>query len=172
MQTTKKRAERFHRGDWVTFRYGTKNLFAQIVEDRGPLGINRRHLYRIRVTRDIGEEDSFELPEEELEAASPPNKEAIAAYLKAGGLAAILQAHLCKQPELPKVWLTFTPRGGVTHTFVPERSFLGGAVIPFFALREGKIATAKKEEVVSFLMHFGLNRGEAESIVAAVGTAT
>lgn len=171
MPTAKKEAERFRVGDWVSFPYGTKNLIAQVVEVRGPLGIDRRRLYRIRVTRDNEEVDSFEMPEDEMEAASPPDREAIINYLKEGGLVTILRANLGGGREHPKVWLTYTPRGGVTHTFVAERGVVGGAPIPFFALHEGKVFTGKEEEVAAFLMSFGIGRADAQAILAAVGSA-
>jgi hypothetical protein len=71
MGTTRKKAALFRVGDWVTFRYGAGDVTAQVIEDRGPLGVNGRRLYRVRLTRDFAEPDSFELPEEELAAASP-----------------------------------------------------------------------------------------------------
>jgi hypothetical protein len=72
MSTTKKTASRFKVGDWVSFRYGTQNLIAQVIEARGPLGVKGRHLYRICMATESGEPDSFELPEDELHPASPP----------------------------------------------------------------------------------------------------
>jgi hypothetical protein len=45
---------------------------AQIVEDRGPLGVKGRRLYRVRLDPEQGETSSFEVPEEELEAAEGP----------------------------------------------------------------------------------------------------
>jgi hypothetical protein len=52
MRSTKKERARFKVGDWVWFLYGTSNTFAQIIEDRGPLGFKGRHLYRIRIDRE------------------------------------------------------------------------------------------------------------------------
>jgi hypothetical protein len=171
MNATQKKATRFKVGDWVSFLYGTKNLIAQVMEERGPLGMNRRHLYRIRVPRDNGEPDAFEMPEDELEAASPPNKEAIIRYLKEGGLVAILRANLGGGRRQPKAWLTYTPRGAVSHTFSPECGVVGGVTVPFFALHEEKVFVGKENEVIGFLASLGLNRAEAEEVVAAVGTA-
>src|SRR6266849_3466680 len=105
MSTTKKNNGRFKVGDWVAFPYGNKNLIAQVVEARGPLGINRRHLYRILVPREFDEPDSFEMPEDELAAAAPPDKPAIIQYLKGGGLEEMLRSHLSGGREQPKVWL-------------------------------------------------------------------
>ncbi|MHB1423858.1 MAG: hypothetical protein ACYC3I_11815 [Gemmataceae bacterium] len=172
MRTTKKETARFHVGDWVSFPYGTKNLIAQIAEIRGALGINRRFLYRIRVADDNGELDSFEMPEDEMEAVSAPDKDAIINYLKEGGLVEILRANLGGGRQHPKVWLTYTPRGGLTHTFLAERGVVGGTPVPFFALHEGRaVFSAKKEEVAAFLTSFGISRTEADVIIAAVGMA-
>lgn len=48
---------------------------------------------------------------------------------------------------------------------------LGGETVPFFALQEDCVFSAKKDEVVGFLTSFGLTRDDAEAVVAAVGTA-
>jgi hypothetical protein len=170
MRTTKKEPERFKVGDWVSFRYGTRKVIAQVIEARGPLGIHRRHLYRIRVARELAEPDSFEMPDDELEAASPLNQRAIIKYLKEGGLVAILRSNLGGSRDQPKGWLTYTPRGDVTHTFIAERGLVGGAAVPSFALYEGRVFTGKEAEVLSFLESFGLSRAESGEIVAAVGT--
>jgi hypothetical protein len=171
MSTRKKAAGRFRVGDWVTFPYGTRNAFAQVVEDRGPLGVKGRWIYRIRRFLDDNEPDSFELPEDLIQAAPAPAKAEVLRYLKEGGLVSILQANLIGGREQPRAWLTYSPRGSVTHTFSADRGVIGGAPVPFFALIEDKVFTAKKEEVLSFLASFGLSRAEAEDVVAAVGTA-
>lgn len=171
MSTTKKASGRFKAGDWVSFRYGTKDLTAQVVEARGPLGVNGRHLYRVRSARDGDEADYFEMPEDELEFASPPDQEAIIQYLKDGGLVAILRSNLGGGKKRPKVWLTYTPRAGVTHTFDADRGVVGGATVPFFALHEGKVFTGKEDEVSRFLETFGLSRKRIDEVLAAVGTA-
>lgn len=171
MSATKKATGRFKVWDWVSFRYGAKDLIAQVVEERGPLGKNRRHLYRVSVAGDGGEPDSFEMPEDEMEAVSVPDKDAIISYLKDGGLVAILRSNLGGGIDQQRAWLTYTPRGRVTHTFVPERGMLGGAAVPFFALHEDKVFAGKEQNVASFLASFGLNRAEAEQVISAVGTA-
>lgn len=74
MSTSRKQAPRFHVGDWVSLLYGTRRVLAQVIEDRGPLGVNRRRLYRIRVDQDQGEADTFEVREEQLEAAAKPDQ--------------------------------------------------------------------------------------------------
>ena len=73
--------------------------------------------------------------------------------------------------DQPRAWLTFNPRGEVTHTFTAERGVIGGEVVPFFALFVDKVFTAKADEVVRFLTSFGLNASEARAVVDAVGTA-
>jgi len=74
MSTTKKTRARFKVGDWVTFLYGTRNVIAEVIELRGPLGIKGRHLYRIRMGRKAAEPDCFEVAEDEMQPASPPDK--------------------------------------------------------------------------------------------------
>jgi hypothetical protein len=171
MSTTKQRKARFKVGDWVTFVFGPQRVFAQIVESRGILGVKPRPFYRIRLDRDSTEPDSFELPEEELEQAALPTKAAVSRYLKEGGLVAILRSNLGDGVDHPRVWLSYSPSGAVTHTFIAERGVVGGAKVPYFALHERKVFTGKQDEVIAFLLTFGLTRGEAEEIVAAVGTA-
>lgn len=161
---------RFKVGDWVSFQYGVRRATAQIIEDRGPLGINGERIYRIRLDRDSTEPDEFELREALLEPASLPDKSAVLKYLKEGGLVAILRANLTGGKDQPKVWLDYTPRGEVRHTFTARRGVLGGATVPFFALHEENVFTGKKDEVLGFLTSFGLTRHDAEDVLAAVGT--
>src|SRR3954465_4682700 len=94
MSATSTPAPRFRTGDWVSFPFGTRRVFAQVIEDRGPLGVNRRRLYRVRLDEGEGEPDAFEIPEEDLTAAAPPDKAAALRHLKEGGLVAILQSNL------------------------------------------------------------------------------
>jgi len=64
---------RFEVGDWVTFPFGVRIAVAQVIEQRGPLiGPERKHLYRIRIDREENEPTLVEIPEDELEPASPP----------------------------------------------------------------------------------------------------
>jgi len=86
-------------------------------------------------------------------------------------LVAILRSNLGGGQNQPKVWLTYMPWGEVTHTFVAERGVVGGAMVAFFAHQGGNVFTTKRDEVVSWLTSFGLNRREAQEIVARVGTA-
>jgi len=170
MNAMRERAPRFRVGDWVSFPYGTGDIWAQIVEDRGPLGVDRRRLYRVRIDGDSGEPVSFEMREDDLSPAAP-EKAAALRYLKEGGLVAILQASFAGGRSQPRVWLTFDSRGNVTHTFTAERGLIGGAKAPHAALHEDKIFTPKQEQVVEFLTAFNLTRPEAEEVVRAVGTA-
>jgi hypothetical protein len=171
MTATSKASGRFKVGDWVTFPYGTRNLIAQVVEERGPLGIRGRHLYRIRPAGETESPDSFEMPEDELAAATPPDKNSVVTYLKRGGLVAILSSNLNGGPHQPRAWLTYTRRGELIHTFSPDRGVVGGATVPFFALHQGKVFAGKEGEVLTFLRSFGLNHPEAQDIIGAVGTA-
>jgi hypothetical protein len=74
MSDARRQAPRFHVGDWVTLPYGPQRVLAQVVEDRGPLGVRRRRLYRVRLDQDETEAGTFEVREEFLEAAGKPDK--------------------------------------------------------------------------------------------------
>jgi hypothetical protein len=170
MSTVKEPAPRFRVGAWVSFFYGTQPVWAQVIEDRGPLGVNRRRLYRIRLDWESDEPIAFEVPEDDLVAAVL-DKAAVLKYLKEGGLVAILRSNLGGGRDQPRAWLTFDSRGNVTHTFVPERGLIGGAPVPFFALIESRVFTAKQPLVIDFLTTFHLTRAEAEDVIRSVGTA-
>ena len=70
--STKSKGPRFHVGDWVTFPFGFQNAVAKIIEDRGPIGVKGRRLYRVELLRDGLEPDRFEVREDDLTTASPP----------------------------------------------------------------------------------------------------
>lgn len=161
----------FKLGDWVTYPFGIENHFAQVIEERGPIGVKGRHLYRIRFDLEETEPNCFELSEHDLQKASPPDKETIVKFLKEGGLVDILRCNLGGGPERPRVWLTYKPRGGITHTLIPQRGVIGGAVVPFFALHEYKVFVGKQDQVAEFLESFGLTRAEAQDVIASIGTA-
>lgn len=82
-------APRFRVGDWVAFLYGPRKVSAEVVEDRGLLGMQGRRLYRVRLDLDQGESTTFELSEEDLEAADAPEQtnpllKAVFDYLRQG----------------------------------------------------------------------------------------
>ena len=72
MSSTKSQPPRFRIGDWVKFDYGPKKVAARIVEDRGPLGVHGRRLYRVQLDEKLGDASTFEMPENELDATPPP----------------------------------------------------------------------------------------------------
>jgi len=72
MSSTKNQPPLFHIGDWVKFDYGPKKVSARIVEDRGPLGVKGRRLYRVQLDEKLGDASAFEMPENELDATPPP----------------------------------------------------------------------------------------------------
>jgi len=172
MSTQQGQAAHFQIGDWVELLYGPRRVLAQVVEDRGRLGVNQRRLYRVRLQQDVEDPTTIEIPEQDLtRAESPIPKSAILRYFGESGLVEILRANLAGGRNQPRVWLTRTPQGAVTYTFAADRGLIGGGVIPFFALHGEKIFTPKRDEVVDFLLGFGLSRPEAEDVVASVGTA-
>jgi hypothetical protein len=61
--------------------------------------------------------------------------------------------------------------GNVTHTFEDERGVVGGEPIPFMAVHDDRIFSPKREQVVSFLQSFHLDRPAAERILSVIGTA-
>ena len=162
----------FRVGDWVTFQYGTWRAFAQIIEDRGPLGVNRRRLYRVRLDQGFDEPIAFEMSEDDMERAVP-DKADLLRYPKGGGLADLLQTNLRENEAPPRVWLTFTRKGELTHTINPGLKVTGkGTPVPFFAVLKNKVYTPDKAKVVEYLTtSFGLTQEEAEDVVQAVGTA-
>jgi hypothetical protein len=141
-----------------------------VVEDRGPLGVGRRRLYRVRLDQDPDEPVFFEMPEEHLEPAPSLDKRRIIRYLKEGALVTILRANLSGGRNQPQVWLTSTAQGEPTYTFIAERGLVGGETIPFFALNGDKLFTPKEGEVIRFLTSFGLSRTEAKDVIRTVGT--
>ena len=50
MSKVKEPAPRFRVGDWVSLLYGLRKVRAQIIEDRGPLGVGGRRIYRLLPT--------------------------------------------------------------------------------------------------------------------------
>ena len=74
MKTSRKLSRRFKVGDWVSFDYGIRRITAQVVEDRGTLGVQGRRLYRVRPMPSREDLNDFELAEEELEPATEPEE--------------------------------------------------------------------------------------------------
>lgn len=70
MKTAKKSPPKFRVGDWVALLYGPRTVLAQVIEDRGPLGVRGRRLYSICLDPGKGEATTLEVPEEDLEAAT------------------------------------------------------------------------------------------------------
>jgi hypothetical protein len=172
MSTVRTKRPKFREGDWVTIQYGVRPVFALIMEDRGPLGLNGRRLYRIRLDRSCTEPDTFERLEDEMEKALP-DKDAILRYLKRGGLVDLLQTNLRNGEKPPRVWLTFTIYGELTHTLNPGLKVTGkGTPAPFFAVLKNKVYAPDQGKVIEYLKtSFDLTHGEAEDVVQAVGTA-
>jgi hypothetical protein len=172
MSTARTKRPRFRWGDWVTFEYGGRPVFAQIIQYEKPLCVNGRYLYRVRVDRDSTEPDAFTMPEDEMEKAVP-DKAAILRYLEQGGLVDLLQTNLRDGKNPPRVWLTFTRSGELTLTVNRGLKVTGkGAPAPFFAVLKNKVYAPDKAKVVDYLTtSFDLTREEAEDVVQAVGTA-
>src|SRR6266576_145241 len=72
MSSATRPGPQFRVGDWVSFLYGPKKALAQVVEDRGSLGMGGRRLYRVRLDFEQDVPSTFELLEEDLEAADAP----------------------------------------------------------------------------------------------------
>lgn len=168
----------FRVGDHVRVDYGLHKFFGVVVEDRGPIGVGRRWLFQVDVPMDPDEPMKVEVPEDEMELippgadVSPPmDKQKISDYLIHGGLVSMLWSNFAGGKNQPRAWLCLDQLGNVTHTFNPERGVVGGRIVPFWALHEGKVFAAKRDLVLSFLQSFGLNRQEAEKVVSQVGTA-
>lgn len=71
MSTIRTTDARFGVGDIVSFSFGLRNVAAQIIEDRGPIGVKGRRLYRVRFDQSADEPIDLEIPEEEVAPLSP-----------------------------------------------------------------------------------------------------
>jgi hypothetical protein len=60
--------KRFHRGDRVRFHFVNRKLEGRVKEDRGPIGVQGRRLYRIEFRTDREQPSEVELPAEQLES--------------------------------------------------------------------------------------------------------
>jgi hypothetical protein len=170
----------FHVGDRVRFSLGRGKLKGVISEDRGKLGLGGRRLYQVLVSMDPSESEltKFELQEDEIESddrGSETASEALAssriiAYLKHGGLIAILWKGRQDAGNHPRAWLCRDSLDHVTHTFLKERGELGGAAIPLRASSGDRILKSKRREVSEFLRSFGLDERQASDVISSVGT--
>jgi hypothetical protein len=61
--------KKFRKGDRVRFQFGIYSVEGIVKEDRGPLGINGRHLYRVEFPFGLYAESPshIELPAEKLQ---------------------------------------------------------------------------------------------------------
>jgi hypothetical protein len=146
LSTVTRKRKRFKVGDWVSFPWGTGNMYAQVIEERGPLGVGGRHIYRIRYELESVEPDSFEMPDDDLDPVPQPDKPAVMRYLKEGGLVAMLQSNLCGGGDQPRAWLTYTSRGELAHTSPPSEECSVGPQFRFsrctkIAFSQGRRAT-------------------------------
>lgn len=160
----------YHVGDHVKIDFGPRKLSGIIVEDRGKIGVRGRSLFRIQVLMEPFDPLVVELSEDELklELETPPpiEKGMIVDYLAYGGLISILRSS-----EIPqRVWLRHDNLGNVTHTFQAELGEIGGHLAPARAVHDGRIFSPKRSEVLAYLEGFGLEREEAETVLARVGT--
>src|SRR3954451_1183678 len=60
---------RFRLGDWVSFPVGFRRTLAQVVEDRGPVGMQGRRLYQLQIDRGGDGGTAIEVPEADLKPA-------------------------------------------------------------------------------------------------------
>lgn len=164
-------------GDPVRIVLGRRKLTGAIVEDRGAIGIGGRRLFQVSIPMDPDDPMVVEAPEDELEplpeaerVVEPLDRAKVVEYLSNGGLLSILFANLSGGRSQPAVWLCRDQLGNVTHTFVPERGLVGGRVAPFRAIHDDRVFTPKRDQVVTFVESFGLDRAEAEHVVEEVGT--
>ncbi len=75
MASARRSAPRFRVSDWVSLIGSPEHVLAQIVEDRGPIGVGGRRLYAVRLDQGGDEPTVFELPEEDLAAVEMPPRE-------------------------------------------------------------------------------------------------
>lgn len=73
MHKEQRRVTRLRVGDWVVLGWAWLKL-AQVVEDRGPLGVGGRRILRIRIDVPELEPQFTEAPEEELELATEADR--------------------------------------------------------------------------------------------------
>jgi hypothetical protein len=69
MSSATKLDPRFQLGNWVTFLIGFRKTLAQVVEDRGPVGMQGRRLYQLQIDWREDGGTVIEVPEADLESA-------------------------------------------------------------------------------------------------------
>jgi hypothetical protein len=57
----------FHEGDHALYRLGSEDVEVEVIEERGPIGMNGRRLVRVRMPVVASDPIEFELPEAELQ---------------------------------------------------------------------------------------------------------
>lgn len=167
MYQTKQSPPRFKVGEWVAFLYGVRKAAAQVIEDRGPLGINRGRIYRVRLDQYPEDPVAFEVSEDDL--GTVPPTAAVMEYLKRGGLVEILRTGV-GGPHAPRAWLTLDSQGEVVHTFIAEQGIVGGNPAPTRTLQGDKVFQPEKPRVIEYLTRFGLTPDQAEEVIRTVGT--
>jgi hypothetical protein len=68
MQVREKKPGKFRIGDRVRLRHGFPGLIAEVIEDRGHIGVGGRRLYTVKLRPDEWNDFITELGEESLEA--------------------------------------------------------------------------------------------------------
>ena len=71
MQVPDKIPGKFRVGDRVRMLHGFRGVIADVIEDRGRIGVRGRRLYRVKFRLDEWDEHTSEIPEESLEAVTP-----------------------------------------------------------------------------------------------------
>jgi hypothetical protein len=72
MHVPEKTPGKFHVGDRVRILHGFRGVIAEVVEDRGAIGVRGRRLYAVKFRVDEWNEHTTELPEESLEPVPSP----------------------------------------------------------------------------------------------------
>lgn len=65
---------RFRVGDRVRMLHGVHGVIAEVVEDRGNLGVGGERIYGVRIKPDQWNEITTEFPEDSLEPAPAPSQ--------------------------------------------------------------------------------------------------
>jgi hypothetical protein len=143
-----------------------------IVEDRGKLG-SRPRRYVVHTYHEPDLIFPVHANADELEPAAWPEEpldhDEVIAYLKRSGLYAILMNNSPGGRDQPSR-LTHNSLGAITHVSLERGDWV--ATLPYWALGpRGRKFVPKRQEVIEFLSHFGLNR-EAEDVVATAWAGT